>query len=208
MVLGCLSVLIVWAETTIWTTTDLSPLSLLIKDTRNSEFVVQVITLLPLVRKRPLASTPARDTRMCYMAASSASLTGTLLEHLACSCHTSSVFKLSFLHPSPPCQAYICACTYAAMFSITAFDYNKLIPRATIGSALMQNGMLMCRFAAPTCWNFYHMVRMTTKDSGGEQRHRTSLPGRALLACMPAGACRIHMPGDRKSVCSLPATCA
>lgn len=110
VVLGCLSVLIVWAETTIWTTTDLSPLSLLIKDTRNSEFVVQVITLLPL--------------------------------------------------------AYICACTYAAMFSITAFDYNKLIPRATIGSALMQNGMLMCRFAAPTCWNFYHMVRMTTKDSG------------------------------------------
>ncbi len=52
VVLGCLSVLIVWAEATIWTRTDLSPLSLLIKDTRNSEFVVQVITLLPLVRMR------------------------------------------------------------------------------------------------------------------------------------------------------------
>ncbi|KAG2435358.1 hypothetical protein HXX76_007431 [Chlamydomonas incerta] len=37
--------------------------------------------------------------------------------------------------------AYICACTYAALFSITAFDYNKLIPRATIGSALMQQGL-------------------------------------------------------------------
>ncbi len=112
-----------------------------------------------------------------------------------CSHHT-------LLTPFPPCQAYICACTYAAMFSITAFDYNKLIPRATIGSALMQNGMLMCRFAAPTCWNFYHMVRMTTKDSGGEQRWGTGgRRARACLACMHAGTCgrSIHMPGNRKS---------
>ncbi|KXZ44947.1 hypothetical protein GPECTOR_60g724 [Gonium pectorale] len=102
---ACLSVLIVWAEATIVSPVDISPLSLLIKGSQASEFGVQIITLLPL--------------------------------------------------------AYICACTYAALFSITAFDYNKLIPRATIGSALMQNGTLMCRFAAPTCWNFYHMVRMT-----------------------------------------------
>jgi hypothetical protein len=37
-----------------------------------------------------------------------------------------------------PRQAYICAATYSALFSITAFDYNKLVKRATIGSALMQ----------------------------------------------------------------------
>jgi hypothetical protein len=24
----------------------------------------------------------------------------------------------------------------------------------------------MCRFAAPTCWNFYHMIRMTSRDPG------------------------------------------
>ncbi|GFR49399.1 hypothetical protein Agub_g11451 [Astrephomene gubernaculifera] len=105
-----LSLLIVWAEATIVSPVDISPLSLLIKGSQNSEFGVQLITLLPL--------------------------------------------------------AYICAATYAALFSITAFDYNKLIPRATIGSAFMQNGTLMCRFAAPTCWNFYHMIRMTSRDAG------------------------------------------
>ncbi|GLC39990.1 hypothetical protein PLESTB_000120900 [Pleodorina starrii] len=110
VVFASLSLLIVWAEATIMSPVDISPLSLLIKGSEASEFGVQFITLLPL--------------------------------------------------------AYICACTYAALFSITAFDYNKLIPRATIGSALMQNGTLMCRFAAPTCWNFYHMIRMTSRDEG------------------------------------------
>ncbi|EFJ41548.1 hypothetical protein VOLCADRAFT_98436 [Volvox carteri f. nagariensis] len=108
VVFACMSVLIVWAEATIVSPVDISPLSLMIKGSEANEFGVQLITLLPL--------------------------------------------------------AYICACTYAALFSITAFDYNKLIPRATIGSSLMQNGTLMCRFAAPTCWNFYHMVRMTNRD--------------------------------------------
>ncbi|GIL58629.1 hypothetical protein Vafri_13639 [Volvox africanus] len=111
VVFAALSVLIVWAEGTIVSPMDISPLSLMIKSSEASEFGVQILTLLPL--------------------------------------------------------AYICACTYAALFSITAFDYNKLIPRATIGSALMQNGTLMCRFAAPTCWNFYHMIRMTRRDTGG-----------------------------------------
>ncbi|MEW5297623.1 MAG: hypothetical protein WDW36_000821 [Sanguina aurantia] len=68
--------------------------------------------------------------------------------------------------------AYICACSYTAVFAISisssAFDYNKLIPGATIGAALMQNGCLMCRFAAPTCWNFYHIIRMTSTEPGEE----------------------------------------
>ncbi|KAG2481922.1 hypothetical protein HYH03_019121 [Edaphochlamys debaryana] len=110
VVFACLSVLIVWAESTIMAPVDISPLSLMIKGSQASEFGVQFITLMPL--------------------------------------------------------AYICACTYAALFSITAFDYNKLVPRATIGSSLMQNGSLMCRFAAPTCWNFYHIIRMTGGGSG------------------------------------------
>ena len=62
--------------------------------------------------------------------------------------------------PLPPCQVYICACTYFALFRMTAFNYNKLIARASTGEALMQNGTLMCRFAAPVCWNFLHMIRM------------------------------------------------
>lgn len=64
--------------------------------------------------------------------------------------------------------AYICACTYYALFRITAFNYNKLRLKATTGAALMQNGSLMCRFAAPTCWNYYHMLRMTREFQGVE----------------------------------------
>lgn len=56
--------------------------------------------------------------------------------------------------------AYICWCTYFALFRINAFNYNKLIPRTTTGAALMQNGSLMARFAAPTCWNLLHMIHM------------------------------------------------
>eukprot|EP00798_Chlamydomonas_sp_ICE-L_P014725 gene14725-20769_t len=64
---------------------------------------------------------------------------------------------------------YMCACSYLALFRINIehswFSYNKLIRRATTGASLMQNGSLMCRFAAPTCWNFYHIIRFT-QESG------------------------------------------
>jgi hypothetical protein len=49
VVFGCLSLLIVWAEATIVSPTDISPLSLMIKDLQNSELAVQLFTLLPLV---------------------------------------------------------------------------------------------------------------------------------------------------------------
>jgi len=56
--------------------------------------------------------------------------------------------------------AYVCGCVYFALFRLNAFDYNKLCPGATTGAGLMQNGSLMARFAAPTCWNFLHVVHM------------------------------------------------
>ncbi|GFH18852.1 uncharacterized protein HaLaN_15719, partial [Haematococcus lacustris] len=40
---------------------------------------------------------------------------------------------------------YICACMYYTLFRINAFNYNKLVARATTGAALMQNGSLMLR---------------------------------------------------------------
>lgn len=46
---------------------------------------------------------------------------------------------------------------------LNAFNYNKLLPRTTTGAALMQNGSLMARFAAPTCWNLLHMAHMDGK---------------------------------------------
>jgi hypothetical protein len=62
--------------------------------------------------------------------------------------------------------AYICICTYFALFRLNAFNYNKLLPRATTGAALMQNGSLMCRFAAAICWNFLHMIHMDGNING------------------------------------------
>lgn len=63
---------------------------------------------------------------------------------------------------------YICLCTYSALFQLTAFNYNKLVPKATTGPALMQNGSLACRFAAPTCWNFVHMIHMAGDVQGSQ----------------------------------------
>ncbi|GBF88476.1 hypothetical protein Rsub_01189 [Raphidocelis subcapitata] len=62
--------------------------------------------------------------------------------------------------------AYVCVCAYFALFRLNAFDYNKLLPRATKGAALMQNGSLMCRFAPATCWNLLHVIRMDGRVDG------------------------------------------
>jgi hypothetical protein len=75
---------------------------------------------------------------------------------------------------------YICACSYYALFKINfqaqAFNYNKLIVGATTGAALMQNGSLMARFAAPTCWNFYHIIRFA-KDNCPDASQAAGLCG-------------------------------
>lgn len=64
--------------------------------------------------------------------------------------------------------AYLCAATYFGLFSMSAFDFNKLQRRATQGDALMQNGSLLCRFAPPVCWNFYHILHMSSDLPGGD----------------------------------------
>lgn len=63
------------------------------------------------------------------------------------------ITHLSLSLPGLPCP--VCR--------LNAFNYNKLLPRTTTGAALMQNGSLMARFAAPTCWNLLHMVHMDGK---------------------------------------------
>lgn len=61
---------------------------------------------------------------------------------------------------------YMGVCTYTSLFQVSAFNFNKLVPGATTGPCLMQNGSLMCRFAAPTCWNFLHVIHMETEQNG------------------------------------------
>ena len=77
-----------------------------------------------------------------------------------------------------------------------------------------QNGTLMCRFAAPTCWNFYHMIRMTGSHGKSEwptrggtawrdgvgtgvgKRSRVSCQGRTQSAAHTATASSppLHLP--------------
>ncbi|KAF8067159.1 lmbrd2 [Scenedesmus sp. PABB004] len=78
---------------------------------------------------------------------------------------------------------YICWCTAFALFRLNAFNYNKLAPRATTGAALMQNGSLMARFAAPTCWNLLHMVHMdaAVDASGAKTVFTQNMGGMTVL---------------------------
>lgn len=81
--------------------------------------------------------------------------------------------------------AYICVCTYFALFRVTAFDYNKLLPRATTGAALMQNGSLMCRFGPATCWNLLHMIHMVGGRAPGCGPLRIDLSTHGVLQSSP-----------------------
>jgi hypothetical protein len=83
--------------------------------------------------------------------------------------------------------AYVCGCVYFALFRLNLFDYNKLTPGATTGAGLMQNGSLMARFAAPTCWNFLHVLHMdgVVATVGGGGRRRSSAR-RVLMAVLAA----------------------
>jgi hypothetical protein len=74
--------------------------------------------------------------------------------------------------------AYVCGCVYFALFRLNVFSYNKLTPGATTGAGLMQNGSLLARFAAPTCWNVLHVLHMDgVVASGGGGRRRRLLLG-------------------------------
>jgi hypothetical protein len=69
---------------------------------------------------------------------------------------------------------------------LNAFNYNKLLPRTTTGAALMQNGSLMARFAAPTCWNLLHMVHM---DGKLDDQGTTTVFTQVGPACLLSGWC-------------------
>lgn len=86
---------------------------------------------------------------------------------------------------------------------LNAFNYNKLLPRTTTGAALMQNGSLMARFAAPTCWNLLHMAHMDGRlDEAGTTTVFTQVRrGRPVLCCRCVRACYcsmccIHCPAE------------
>lgn len=60
---------------------------------------------------------------------------------MQCSRALESAWGLQLLVAMP--LAYICTCTYFALFRLNAFNYNKLIPGMSTGAALMQVGGLL-----------------------------------------------------------------
>jgi len=75
-------------------------------------------------------------------------------------------------------------CPMLSACRLNAFNYNKLLPRTTTGAALMQNGSLMARFAAPTCWNLLHMVHMDGRlDDQGTTTVFTQVWARLAAQC-------------------------
>jgi hypothetical protein len=87
---------------------------------------------------------------------------------------------------------------------INAFNYNKLLPRTTTGAALMQNGSLMARFAAPTCWNLLHMVHMDgVIDEQGGTTVFTQVRGVVRQCAVWCSSCSEAWDWDRQRITQL-----
>ncbi|GAB4818944.1 hypothetical protein N2152v2_005990 [Parachlorella kessleri] len=65
--------------------------------------------------------------------------------------------------------AYICSCAYFSLFKLGNFGFYHMVTRATWAYSLLLSGSLLCRFAAPLCFNFLHVIRMNEYLDDGEQ---------------------------------------
>ena len=63
--------------------------------------------------------------------------------------------------------AYVCVCTFFSLFKLGSLGPYHIVPRATWSWSLLLNASLLSRFAAPLCFNYLHVIRMTGKQRGG-----------------------------------------
>lgn len=56
--------------------------------------------------------------------------------------------------------SYMCLCAYYSLFKLGMFSFYQLVPRSSGGSSMLRSGSLLCRFAAPLCFNLLHVIRM------------------------------------------------
>jgi len=65
---------------------------------------------------------------------------------------------------------YMCACTYYSLFQLGVFSsYYYMVPGHTSAFSLLVNAALMCRFAAPLCYNFLHVIHVDDPSDGHDQ---------------------------------------
>eukprot|EP00899_Mesostigma_viride_P004743 jgi/Mesvir1/1426/Mv14422-RA.3 len=60
--------------------------------------------------------------------------------------------------------AYVCVCSYYSLFRLGAFSFYYLVPGHTDSLSLLINAALMCRFAAPVCYNFLMTIHADVKS--------------------------------------------
>lgn len=83
--------------------------------------------------------------------------------------------------------AYVCACTYFSLFKLGSLGPYHMVPSATWSWSLLLNGSLLARFAAPLCFNYLHMIRMSDRQKGGRKMVFVSLMGMEDVPLLGAG---------------------
>ena len=74
---------------------------------------------------------------------------------------------------------YMCMCCHYALMRMGVLKFKwvmrmgigfvyHMVPRCTHSQSLLRNGGWVCRFIAPICYNFLHVIRMHLYLSAGE----------------------------------------
>lgn len=62
---------------------------------------------------------------------------------------------------------YVCCATFEAFFAINVGSLYALLPFSTSAFSLLSNANLVCRFAAPLCFNYLHVLSMDRPTKNG-----------------------------------------
>lgn len=73
--------------------------------------------------------------------------------------------------------SYVCVCTFFSLFKLGSLGPYHMVPRATWSWSLLLNASLLARFAAPLCFNYLHVIRMTGHQRGGRSMAFVDLMG-------------------------------
>ena len=96
---------------------------------------------------------------------------------------------------------YMCMCCHYALMRMGVLKFKwvmrmgigfvyHMVPRCTHSQSLLRNGGWVCRFIAPICYNFLHVIRMHLYLSAGE----VGVLVRFFHPCCMSSGSRCHPP--------------
>lgn len=97
----------------------------------------------------------------------------------------SSTWGEQFLVAAP--LAYVSACAFFSLFKLGSLGPYHIVAGATWSYSLLLNASLLARFAAPLCFNYLHVVRMTGGQKGGRRMVFVDLMGMEDVPLLGAG---------------------